>query len=279
MGLCQSDSSNDQQKRKLQQENWLRVQSQLDNELEESQQYIKNKNNNLKNKSLILPFKSLEKYDINPYSVLNISSSADATESKNAFKDLVISPNKDIKSMACLAYEILCNKQNYVQYGNYYKIKVKDCFYFTIIGDLNSLKILIEKNKNLLYSKDYFNRNLLYLAARNGYFDITEYLLQKGININEVQNSGSTALHGAAFYGQELIVQLLIEHGINTKIKNNDGSTAADEAKTTFIKNIILKSEQDIILNLLHFQIQFVSFLFYYNIYYIQSSHHFLMPF
>ena len=202
--------------------------------------------------NLFDPNVGINTIEINPYSVLNISPSASATESQNAFKNLVISHNKDIKSNACLAYEVLCNKQNFVQYGNYYKIKVKDCFYFTIIGDLNSLKLLIEKNKNILYSKDCFNRNLLYLAARNGYFDVTEYLLQKGINIDEVQNSGSTALHGAAFYGQELIVQLLIEHGINTKIKNNNGSTAADEAKTTSIKNLILKSEQDIILNLYH---------------------------
>ncbi len=60
-------------------------------------------------------------------------------------------------------------------------------------------------------------RSLLYLSTRNGYFDLTEYLLKKGININEIQKDGSTALHGAAFYGQELVVQLLLEHGINTK--------------------------------------------------------------
>ena len=52
--------------------------------------------------------------EINPYLVLKISSSADATKCKNAFKNLVISSNKDIKSKACLPYEVLCNKQNFV---------------------------------------------------------------------------------------------------------------------------------------------------------------------
>ena len=117
---------------------------------------------------------------------------------------------------------------------------------------MNSLKSLIESNKNFLYSRDYLQRSLLYLSARNGYFDVTKYLLQKGVNIDEVQSTRSTALHGAAFYGHELIVQLLIEYGINTKIKNNNGSTAADDAKTPSIKNLILKSEQDTILNLYH---------------------------
>ena len=241
-----------QKKYQINKENLSIPQGQVGNQLEESQQYTKQKISSLKSYSYILPSTPLEECAIDPYSVLNIPSSANASESINAFKNLVTSTRRDIKSKACLAYEILSNKQNFVQYGNYYQIKEKDCFYFAIIGDLNSLKLLIEKNKNLLYAKDCLQRNLLYLAARNGYFDITEYLLQKGINIDEVQKSGSTALHGAAFYGQEEIVKLLIEHGINTKIKNNSGSTAADEAKTPSIKNLILTSEQDVIINLYH---------------------------
>ena len=80
-----------------------------------------------------------------------------------------------------------------------------------MIGDLSSLKNAIENQKSLLNLKDGLGRSLLYLAARNGYFDLTDYLIKKGININEAQNGGSTALHGAAYYGQEIIVQLLIE--------------------------------------------------------------------
>ena len=53
-----------------------------------------------------------------------------------------------------------------------------------------------------LIHKDKLKRSLLYLSARNGYYDLTEYLLKKGINLNEVQKDGRTALHGAAFYGQ-----------------------------------------------------------------------------
>lgn len=89
-----------------------------------------------------------------------------------------------------------------------------------MIGDLSSLKNAIENQKSLLNLKDGLGRSLL-LAARNGYFDLTDYLIKKGININEAQNGGSTALHGAVYYGQEIIVQLLVESGINTKIKNN----------------------------------------------------------
>lgn len=166
--------------------------------------------------------------------------------------NLATNPNREIRSKACLAYDIFCNKDKYIKQGDLYKVKNKDCFYYSTIGDLNSLKSQIEHNKYLLYIKDSLNRSLLYLSARNGYFNITEYLIKKGININEVQKDGSTALHGAAFYGQELIVQLLIEYGIDIKIKNRFGSTAADEAKTPLIKELILNSQEDRIMNLYH---------------------------
>ena len=116
------------------------------------------------------------------------------------------------------------------------------------MGDLNSLKNAINYNKNILNLKDDLKRSLLYLSARNGYFNLTEFLIKKGANINDVQKDGSTA----AFYGQELIVQLLIEYGIDIKIKNRFGHTAADEAKTPFIKELILNSQEDRIMNLFH---------------------------
>ena len=183
--------------------------------------------------------------EIDPFEVLNISPFSSFDEIREAYMNLATCPLRVVRAKACLAYDILCNKDKYYKVGNKYKVKIKDCFYYTIIGDLNSLQYLIENNKNLLYQKDNLQRNLLYIAARNGYFNITEYLLKKGININEVQSTGSTALHGAAFYGQELVIQLLIEHGIDTKIRNNYGSTAADEAKTPSIRELIIRSDQD----------------------------------
>ena len=195
--------------------------------------------------------KSIEE-SINPFTVLNISKDASVQECRRAYMKLATNPDRDTRAKACLAYDILCNKEKYEKSGNNYKVKKKDCFYYTVIGDLTSLKIAISKNKNLIYEKDGLGRSLLYLAARNGYFNLTEYLIKKGSNINEVQKGGSTALHGAAFYGQELVVQLLIEYGIDINIKNEFDSTAAEEAKTPLIKELILKSAEDRILNLFH---------------------------
>ena len=187
---------------------------------------------------------------INPYDILNIPTNASVEQCRTAYFNLATNPSREIRSKACLAYDILCNKEKYINVGNFYKVKNKDCFYYTLIGDLNSLKSAINFNKSLLFLKDRLNRSLLYLSARNGYFNLTEFLIKKGININEVQKDGSTALHGAAYYGQELVVQLLIEHGININIRNRFGSTAADEARTPLIRELILQSKEDRILNL-----------------------------
>ena len=210
--------------------------------------YLKNGNNYI--------YKKNDPDEINPYEVLNVSPFASLKDCKFAYMKLATCPLRGIRRNAWLAYDIICNKEKYYKIGNKYKPKVKDCFYYTLVGDLNSLKNAIEQNKNLLYIKDNLNRSLLYLAARNGYFNITEYLLKKGSYINDIQSNGSTALHGAAFYGQELIIQLLIEHGINTKIKNQFGSKAADEAKTPRMRELILKSDQDRIMLLYQYLFQ-----------------------
>ena len=189
---------------------------------------------------------------INPYEILNLPKNASVNDARYAYMKLCTNQSRIIRKNACLAYDCFCNKEKYIQEGDKFRVKRKDCFYYTICGDLNSLKNNIEYDKNLLYLKDGLKRSLLYLSARNGYFDITEYLIKKGININEVQRDGSTALHGAAFYGQEIVIQLLIENGIDITIKNRFGATADEEAKTKRIKELILDSKKDRIMELFH---------------------------
>ena len=59
-----------------------------------------------------------------------------------------------------------------------------------MIGDLKSLVKLYTKDKNILKEKDELGRNLLYIAARNGFNDICEFLLEEGIiDPNDTQNS------------------------------------------------------------------------------------------
>ena len=190
--------------------------------------------------------------EINPYEVLKINSKATKYECKSVFRKLITSPNIEEKKRGSLSYDILCNKNKYIKKGNLYSTKIKDHFYYVIIGDLENLKKIYEKDKNILKEKDELGRNLLYISARNGFNDICEFLLEEGMDPNETQGTKSTPLHGAAFYNQDSTVKLLLEYGAKTEIKNIDGKTVLEDAYSKKIKEIILNSQKDKITNLLN---------------------------
>ena len=182
--------------------------------------------------------------ELDPYKILKISYNATPKETKLAFRTNLVNTNRP---STCLAYDMICNSSNYIKKNNIYKVKTKDQFYYVHVGGLEELKIFIENNPSLINKKDNLGRSLLYLASRNGYIDICNYLLQKGAKLNETQNTGSTPLHGASYYGNELVVQLLLQYGANTKIKNNFSNFAMDESKIPSISNNIKKYGDDII--------------------------------
>ena len=189
---------------------------------------------------------------LNPYSVLGVTKNTSYKELKLSFLRQVILSDPITRCKANLAYDMLTNKKKYNINGDEFTIKKKDIFYYVIIGDFYELKYEIENDRSLLFQKDALKRSLLYIAARNGYYDICEFLIKKGININDIQKDGSTPLHVASFYGQDLIVKLLIDYGADITIKNKYGNLASDEAKNIQIKSIILNSKTDKISQLFH---------------------------
>lgn len=121
-----------------------------------------------------------------PYEFLGITPKSSKYACKAAFKKLITNDDIHLKIKASLAYDIICNKNNYIQKddGNY-EIINKDHFYFALIDDLESLKKIYYQNKNIINEKDNLGRSLLYIAARNGFNDITEFLLEEGVNPDE----------------------------------------------------------------------------------------------
>ncbi|CAF1167872.1 unnamed protein product [Rotaria sordida] len=120
------------------------------------------------------------------------------------------------------------------------------------MGNYESFVREIRKNHSLLNEKDEYGRTLLYLAARNGYYDICNFLLRSGCKVNETQKDGSTALHGAAFYGHQSIVQLLLEYEANPSIINKFGHSPQDEASGKTINDYIMSKTHDKINSLLN---------------------------
>ena len=71
----------------------------------------------------------------------------------------------------------------------------------------------------------------LMLAAYNGQYEASEYLLIHGADPNSLDATGNSILMGAAFKGNLAIVRLLVEHGADITIENPKGQTALQYAQ------------------------------------------------
>ena len=93
--------------------------------------------------------------------------------------------------------------------------------------NIEILKYLIENGGNK-FQKIVYGHSLLHLALVNdgSNFEVIQYLLDEGLNINDTTNSKWTPLHFASRYKGPEIVNLLVSKGADTKAKTNVGYTA-----------------------------------------------------
>jgi ankyrin repeat protein len=68
------------------------------------------------------------------------------------------------------------------------------------------------------------------LGTENDSIDIIGLCLDRGADINAVNDLGETAMHGAAQRGADKVVQFLFDRGAKLDIRNNKGRTPLDEA-------------------------------------------------
>jgi ankyrin repeat protein len=102
----------------------------------------------------------------------------------------------------------------------------ESCFNHAKKGDLYSLSLTCNKNHNLFESTQQ-GHSLLHLATYSGNFDLIVYLLNKGLNIDAVDNNSNTALNIAVkFRDYDRIVALLIKRKATLDHKNAQSRTA-----------------------------------------------------
>ena len=77
-------------------------------------------------------------------------------------------------------------------------------------------------------AKEEYGRTPLYVAASQGYKEISELLIAKGANANAKHKGGETALHVAAYFGRKEIAELLLTNGADVNAKTDRGSTPLD---------------------------------------------------
>jgi len=108
-------------------------------------------------------------------------------------------------------------------------------------GDAAAMRILLQAGADpKLTTKD--GNNALLFAAGIGYRDkqtkgsdddaleALKLCMDQGLDINQANSKGETALHGAANRGSDVLVKFLVEHGAKLDAKSKPGFTPLDIA-------------------------------------------------
>ncbi len=108
-------------------------------------------------------------------------------------------------------------------------------------GDVATMKVLLRAGADpKLATKD--GNNALLFAAGIGYRDkktqgtddealeALKLCMDQGLDLNQANNKGETALHGAADRGSDVLVKYLVEHGAKLDAKSKRGFTPLDIA-------------------------------------------------
>lgn len=92
-------------------------------------------------------------------------------------------------------------------------------------GDLEKVKILLNENPDLVFSKDDDGETPLNWAAANGYKAVAELLLANKADVNTKNIDGQTPLFAAVFYYHKDMVELLLANKADVNAKTNKGWT------------------------------------------------------
>jgi serine/threonine-protein phosphatase 6 regulatory ankyrin repeat subunit B len=99
-------------------------------------------------------------------------------------------------------------------------------------GDLQAIRLLLNQNPNLVFSKGSEGSTALHYAATYGYMEIADLLLSKSADVNAKTKKGETPLHYAASGGYRDVVELLLSNKANVDARDGIGCTPLYYAAT-----------------------------------------------
>jgi len=100
-------------------------------------------------------------------------------------------------------------------------------------GDLETTRLLLKHNPNLVFAKNREGFTALHYAARHGYVEIARLLLAERADVNAKASKGDTPLHYAVWYGHEETVQLLLSNKADVDVRDGIGRTPLYDAAAT----------------------------------------------
>jgi len=118
------------------------------------------------------------------------------------------------------------------------------------VGDVETVKTLLDKNPELIRSSDENGKTALHYAARFGKKDIVELLLANKADINAKNKDGRTPLHQAAERSDGNLIELLLAHKAEINARDIHGITplmlAAAEGSWGVLEVLVNKSDVNV---------------------------------
>jgi hypothetical protein len=92
-------------------------------------------------------------------------------------------------------------------------------------GDLQAVKTLLAQDPSMLNVTDEAKYTPLHWACIRAHWDIAEYLIEKGADLNVVGGDGGTQINWAAHHDNVEIIKRMVEKGAKLNIRNKWGMT------------------------------------------------------
>lgn len=106
-------------------------------------------------------------------------------------------------------------------------------------GDLPTARRLLDRHKADINTKNSNGLSVLQLALLNGHTKLSEYLIQKGVDIHSSDEEGFTALHDAALVEDSTLVRKLISKGLSPMLTTNMGELVIDVAGSMQMEKLL----------------------------------------
>ena len=92
-------------------------------------------------------------------------------------------------------------------------------------GDLQAVKNLLAQDPSNLNATDEAKYTPLHWACMRAHWDVAEYLIEKGADLNVAGGDGGTQINWAVHHDNVEIVKLMVEKGAKLNIRNKWGMT------------------------------------------------------
>lgn len=127
-----------------------------------------------------------------------------------------------------------CIDINAIDIGNYAGGYMNCLLYAAQSGNTETVVLLLLNNVNINFKNRYgvpAGRTALMYATENNHYDIVQYLVSKGGNVNQIDRQKQTALNYAARKGNMVILKYLLSNGakLDNKCKISSPLTSAAE--------------------------------------------------